>query len=53
MENLKASEWGFRQIRQALQETQEVTGWAIESYDWLKFAAILNDSSWNENEDYP
>ena len=53
MENLKASEWGFRQIRQALQETQEVTGWAIESYEWLKYAAKLNDSSWKENEDYP
>lgn len=53
MEKFKASEWGFRQIRQALQETQEVTGWAIESYEWLKYAAKLNDSSWKENEDYP
>ncbi|HEY9813338.1 MAG TPA: NB-ARC domain-containing protein, partial [Candidatus Sericytochromatia bacterium] len=50
---LKASEDGFQQIQQALQEAQDSTGWPKDSDEWLKYAAKLNDSSWTEDDEIP
>jgi WD40 repeat protein len=51
--NLKASENGFHQIQKVLQSIQEDMEWPIDSDEWRKYAAKLNNPSWTEDDKYP